>query len=71
LTRLLVENGADLSVPCQDIKGYPPLQILMSRSKPDIELIKILLEKGAPVNQTNDSGQTALHLAAFWGWYCF
>lgn len=69
LTRWLVNKGADVNIGCSAIRDYAPLHILISTDEPPpMELVELLLEVGkANPNLTNNTGGTALHLAAYWG----
>jgi len=58
---LAQSNGFDPDV--QDGSGWTPLMIAVSL-KDGEELVELLLNKNADVNQTNFSGQTALHFTA-------
>ncbi|RDA90538.1 hypothetical protein CP533_4139 [Ophiocordyceps camponoti-saundersi (nom. inval.)] len=60
---LLLANQASFDPDVQDSSGWTPLMI--SASVPDSEpVLKLLLQKGAYVDEKNDSGQTALHFVA-------
>ena len=56
-----------MGAPCKDIKAYSPLHILISTDEAPMKLIEILVRNGAPLNVQNDTGNTPLHLAVFWG----
>ena len=57
----LIESGVD--VECRDEYEWTPL--MMAASKDDIEMIELLLDKGANIDhKANVDGWTALHQAA-------
>lgn len=66
LTTMLVNHKADLDARCDSIRSYAPLHILISTENPPADLIKLLIDNGASLTVTNDTGATPLHLAAFW-----
>ncbi|PFH63349.1 hypothetical protein XA68_13806 [Ophiocordyceps unilateralis] len=60
---VLLANQASFDPDVQDGSGWSPLMI--SASVPDSEpVLKLLLQKGADVNEKNNSSQTALHFVA-------
>ena len=58
--RLLIENGADVNIPCDD--GRSPLHI--AASKGFFNVVRLLLDYGADVNIPDIDGYTPLHYAA-------
>ncbi|PHH80261.1 hypothetical protein CDD80_2284 [Ophiocordyceps camponoti-rufipedis] len=57
------DPDVQLILPAQDDSGWSPLMI--SASVPDSEpVLKTLLQKGADVNEKNNSSQSALHFVA-------
>ena len=75
LMRLLAENGADTSLTTND--HTTPLMIAAGigqtaeRSEEEeakaLETVKLAVELGADVNESDESGQTALHAASYLG----
>ncbi|POR35407.1 Ankyrin repeat domain containing protein [Tolypocladium paradoxum] len=60
---LLLANQASFDPDIQDASGWTPLMI--SASVPDSEpVLRVLLQRGADINEKNGSGQTALHFVA-------
>ncbi|KAL9999862.1 putative ankyrin repeat-containing domain-containing protein [Helianthus debilis subsp. tardiflorus] len=62
-------SGFDQSVSginSADEEGWAPLH--SAASSGNVEIVKILLDRGADVNLKNDGGRTALHYAASKGW---
>jgi uncharacterized protein len=77
--RLLVAHGANLELPT--VNGITPLMAAAGNGSNAIDTrgrykaeeqsigaVKVLLAAGANINARDDSGQTALHGAASWGW---
>lgn len=58
---LLIENGADLDVYGPSNGHTPLMKAIVSWD--DIDLARLILEKGASVNLKSNSGRNALHLA--------
>ena len=58
--RLLMENGADANIPCND--GNSPLH--MAASKGNFNVVRLLLDYGADVNIPDNDGYTPFHCAA-------
>ncbi|KAJ7922682.1 ankyrin repeat-containing domain protein [Mycena leptocephala] len=65
LARLVIEHGAKLSVP-KRWKGpcYPVAPLYEAASKGHIDICRLLLERGADVNEKETDGYTALHVAS-------
>ena len=61
--RLLMENGADANMPCDD--GRSPLHI--AASKGFFNVVRLLLDYGADVNIPDTDGCTPFHYAASMG----
>ena len=61
--RLLMENGADANIPCND--GNSPLH--MAASKGNFNVVRLLLDYGADVNIPDNDGYTPFHCAASQG----
>ena len=49
LLEFLVDKKANLSSPCNPIRDYSPLHILISAQNPPMNLIELLIKKGAPL----------------------
>lgn len=67
----LIQHNASLNEKLYDegLKGYTPLHIVVSidvLSEDSKKNLKLLLENGADPYATDDTGATALHLAAYW-----
>lgn len=56
---MLIEWGADVNKPSSN--GEFPLYLAVQEEK--ISTVKLLLKRGANVNQKTSTGQTALHQA--------
>ena len=63
LTRVLLEAGAD---PDDETKNGSPL--ICAASHGDADVVRVLLEVGANVELTDNPPETALRLAAAYGW---
>lgn len=62
--KLLLPHCKNLNMPCENIGDTP----LMSAARKGLDtVVKLLIEKGASVNERNKHGQTALILAALEG----
>ncbi|KAI5783318.1 hypothetical protein FPQ18DRAFT_111991 [Pyronema domesticum] len=59
ITRLLIDNGADVSATDKD--GQTPLHLASIYGYEGVA--KLLIDKGADVSATSEDGQTPLHLA--------
>lgn len=62
VAKLLIDHGADLNSRGED--GTVVQKIIYSRTESGTEMVRLLLEGGAKVNQNFASGNTELHLAA-------
>ncbi|KAJ3155901.1 hypothetical protein HDU89_005459 [Geranomyces variabilis] len=58
----LAQSGIDLNA--LNVAGDTPL--ILSASQGSLEIVKMLVAKGADVNRANDHGNTAMHYACFW-----
>ncbi|KAJ3158195.1 hypothetical protein HDU86_003153 [Geranomyces michiganensis] len=58
----LEQSGIDLNA--LNVAGDTPL--ILSASQGSLEIVKMLVAKGADVNRANDHGNTAMHYACFW-----
>lgn len=65
LLDLLLAKGADLNLRNEDFYGSTPLMACSGYD--NIGFARILLEKGANVNQTDKSGDSAIHWSAYSG----
>ena len=59
ITKYLLDQGARVDTPCLD--GTPPLDY--ATSKGCLEMVKLLLERGADINAQNGGGKTVLDSA--------
>ena len=59
-TRYLLERGADASAAGGDV-------VLQAIRSDDLALVRLLLERGASLDVSDDWGQTPLHIAAYYG----
>ena len=57
---LLLAQGKDFDPDVQDGSGWTPLMIAVSLKEGD-ELVNLLLQKGADVNQTSKSQKLLIH----------
>ena len=65
--KILLEAGAETRLP-NDVTGHlltSPL--ILAATYGDVEIVKLLLKKGAPVNRQDQRGDTALHMASLTG----
>lgn len=62
VVRLLLEHGADVNE--RNIRGYSPLMLAASSDAIPVEVVKLLLAKGADTRFTGDYDETARDLAA-------
>ena len=60
--RLLIAHGADVNYRSSHVWGQTVLQ--RAATSAPLALVALILEKGARVNESDDSGRTALHNAA-------
>lgn len=63
---LLLEHGADPSRHSRNSFSFAPLHSAVADDS-DVEIARMLLDAGAPVDARNGQGGTALHTAAFTG----
>jgi len=66
VTRLLIERGADVNRRNAELKKYTALHVAIASKKPNVEVVKMLAERG-DLDVKNKNGATPLHLAAMWG----
>jgi ankyrin repeat protein len=66
LARLLIERGAHLNYRQQD-QGWTPLTHALSHTEEALDLVRLLLDRGADVESPMNDGLTALHLAVRFG----
>ncbi len=59
--RLLLDAGAKVNV--QDVRGMTPIMLAIGTDRPDIGVIRMLLERGADKNIKSKAGETALDWA--------
>lgn len=69
---LLLQNGADISTPDEDIEFSPLIYIIncINLLNPDdnrLEIIDLMIQRGVNVNFCSQSGDTPLHQAAYYG----
>ena len=62
--RLLLEKGADVDAKKSDSHVTP---LMLAAVQGHVAVIRVLLEKGANVNERSNSGWTALHSASYTG----
>jgi ankyrin repeat protein len=62
VVRLLLEHGADVNA--RNIRGYSPLMLAASSDTMPVDVVKLLLAKGADATFTDDYDDTARDLAA-------
>lgn len=61
LAALLISRGADLNLPGQiDSEGHPWTPLTTAGNSRHVEMIKLLIDRGALLEQTNEHGDTAL-----------
>ena len=60
--RLLLERGAEVALPSRNSMRVTPLNSAAASGQ--LAVVKMLLERGAPVNAVQHGGWTALHSAA-------
>jgi ankyrin repeat protein len=65
LASLLISKGADVNLPGQlNDQGHSWTPLMTAANSGDVEIIKLLLNAGARLEQTNNNGDTALMEAA-------
>jgi ankyrin repeat protein len=62
--RDVIDKGANVN--WRGVNGFTPL-IIAARHTDNVDLVKLLIEKGADVNADDNTGQTALMQAAWFG----
>ena len=73
MAKMLIDRGADLTVVFEDKKnehvrnGSTMLMAAVSAKNADLDICKLLVAKGADVNQVSAYGKTALWYAAYFG----
>jgi ankyrin repeat protein len=65
MTKLFLSRGADISV--KDHRGQTPFQEVAKKVDPHINIVELLLDNGAEIDQRDDLQRTTLHWAANWG----
>lgn len=64
VAKMLINSGADIKATTD----YGTSVIHMAVISPDqVPILELLLKRGVPKNVRNTNGDTALHIAAFWG----
>jgi ankyrin repeat protein len=61
LVRTLLDAGAKVDVP--DVRGMTPLMLAVAHDRQNIEVIRLLIARGADVNAKSRAGETALDWA--------
>ncbi len=63
IMKYLLENGADVNI--KDMSGYSPLMNLISFDKNNLDMIDLLINNGAKLEDINNNGATPLILACY------
>lgn len=61
LMTLLLDNGADPNI--KDKYGMTPLVLIMTRSKPDMDKMTMLIRYGTDLTTLDHNGRTCMHIA--------
>ena len=64
LVKILLERGADATMPWRWACWYTPLMHSLRYSKPRYDIAQLLIDHGVDPNETNGMGMTALHIVA-------
>ena len=64
LVRLLIEHGADPTIPWRWACWYTPLMHALRYAEPRYETAQLLLDRGVKPDDTNGLGMAALHIMA-------
>lgn len=64
IIEFLINNGADIN-SCQSYLKETPLHRICARVKPKIDIVQLLLDRGAKVNAENISGKTPVFYCNF------
>jgi ankyrin repeat protein len=64
LVRLLIEQGADPTIPWRWACWYTPLMHALRYPEPRYETAQLLLDRGVKTNDTNGLGMATLHILA-------
>jgi ankyrin repeat protein len=69
VVKLLLERGADVAAPARNTLAVTALHsaVATDAAAVDLEIVRMLLDAGAPVNVPHLGGGTPLHTAAFTG----
>lgn len=55
--KVLLDAGAKVNV--QDVRGMTPLMLAIATDRPDVRVVRLLIERGADVNTKSNVGETA------------
>ena len=61
LVKALLDAGAGINVP--DVRGMTPLMLAVANDRQNIDVIRLLIARGADVNAKSLAGETALDWA--------
>ena len=66
LVKTLLDAGVGINVP--DVRGMTPLMLAVANDRQNIDVIRLLIARGADVNAKSVAGETALDWAVKTGW---